>query len=75
MLICHLTDIGCIVKPDTILKWFRELVAKKTRAGITIESRALRNLGYELVRDRRPRFPSGPYGEILGVQLCAREPS
>ncbi len=24
-----LKDVGCIVKPDTILKWFRELVAKK----------------------------------------------
>ncbi len=24
-----LADVGCIVKPDTILKWFRELVAKK----------------------------------------------
>jgi putative transposase len=24
-----LADVGCIVKPDTLLKWFRELVAKK----------------------------------------------
>ncbi len=23
------TPHGCIVKPDTILKWFRELIAKK----------------------------------------------
>ncbi len=24
-----LKDVGCVVKPDTILKWFRELVARK----------------------------------------------
>ena len=24
-----LAEVGCIVKPDTLLKWFRELVAKK----------------------------------------------